>query len=96
MSEWQPIETAPKDGTWIVGLCSCSIQSYGAPKPFVFTTRWVSEFWEGWEQDGEDTKRRVMSDLSHWRGHEEPTHWMPLPEPPHNPALLAATAANAS
>ncbi len=59
MAEWQPIETAPQDGTRIL----------------VFTVHGdieISEWYticifdpptEGWNSN-------------------EPTHWMPLPEPP--------------
>lgn len=67
MTEWQPIETAPKDA---------DIQ-LGGPG-------WVRHgYWDKYEKvHGAWTSGRVSS----W-GYEEvelldPTHWMPLPEPP--------------
>lgn len=63
MSEWQPIETAPKDewilvfGTHTRSLCP------------VLTVRWDGDEW----QSGDDG----------YRPYVVPTHWMPLPEPPH-------------
>jgi hypothetical protein len=66
---WQPIETAPKDGT-----------------PILITrpTEWQCE--EGWHV--------VRWDDDWWQVHDgkfdcplrgpDPTHWMPLPVPPHN------------
>lgn len=66
MSEWQPIETAPKDGTWVLGwapgwtvvtMAWCDIPLYPvSDKPY-------------WAQGG--AQRAVPA-----------THWMPLPEPP--------------
>jgi hypothetical protein len=61
-SGWQPIETAPKDGTWFLAH---------EPGESMKAMRW-------------DTDTR---DKNHaWRDHEllkyEPTHWMPLPDPP--------------
>lgn len=69
--EWQPIETAPKDGTWV----------------FVGHALWQFPIIARW-----DMNHRVhvecWSDIdslpigySAEYGHE-PTHWMPLPEPP--------------
>lgn len=59
---WQPIKTAPKDGTsilghWAGGQYDCSIQ----------VVKWHKECW--WEPN-EDFPR------------SNPTHWMPLPDPP--------------
>lgn len=62
MSEWQPIETAPKDGTailvWTGRRCTCANWSNRQFK------RWNN----GWDHDR--------------NGFIDPTHWMPLPEPP--------------
>ena len=70
--DWQPIETAPKDGTWILGLndrgnCSVIMWSTNALRRdevgegwiIPFSTGEISPFWE-----------------------ERVTHWMPLPAPP--------------
>jgi hypothetical protein len=60
--EWQPIETAPKDGTPVMIYDpEFSIKVYVAA--WMYDFQWV-------EADGEH--------------HLEfnPTHWMPLPEPP--------------
>ena len=74
MSGWQPIETAPKDGTAILVYF---------PKDFFDRKRnhqtvvyWaIKDPWvTGWEVYG-------GSFLS-----IEPTHWMPLPDPPPTPA----------
>ena len=72
-SQWQPIETAPRDGTPLLLFSP-------APDKWKFaggnTTSgaliWVSG---GWRETGG------------WRGdyHKDPpTHWMPLPDPPKN------------
>lgn len=63
MSEWQPIETAPKDGTVLLGY-----ENKAGVEMFTFRwcehRGWISEIpWGDWD--------RV-----------DPTHWMPLPEPP--------------
>ena len=69
MSEWQPIETAPKDGTRVL-----IAWNNGCDKGV------VSAYWEpgyfgniGW------TEFQLRSD--YW-GPDTPTHWMPLPKPP--------------
>ena len=71
MTDWQTIETAPKDGT--------SILLYG--------------YWEGEIHSIEDEKNIWMAQYTYgdWliNGGDyygsyvrNPTHWMPLPEPP--------------
>lgn len=74
MSEWKPIETAPKDGTRILVLTM-----YGdieCADWYVFTT-------PRYEGVKDDLYRRVEDKTSEgWNCSSSPTHWMPLPEPP--------------
>lgn len=68
---WQPIETAPKDGTeiliWGIGLCCSS------------AVCWLSHDIDWWHvEDGKHGPWPI-------RG-ASPTHWMPLPAPPRSPA----------
>jgi hypothetical protein len=69
---WQPIETAPRDGTIILGVMAGNHPETG--KPFVpAVVSWDEEF--GWLEGYED--------LEEYKPHDWPlTHWMPLPEPP--------------
>lgn len=68
---WQPIETAPKDGTWVI---------IGG---------------RGWRNRGfyvDDPEKHCCEETGWYTLHDEvlyryalePTHWMPLPEPPEN------------
>jgi hypothetical protein len=68
--EWRPIETAPKDGTWIVAWC---VHPYASsmtqPDEYVgpVVASWIDHNGGGWT----------------WHGHlGNFTHWMPLPPPP--------------
>jgi len=79
---WQPIETAPKDGTPVLLFAEASIQHDSAPKPFVHVSRWVRETREWWEPKSAWKMRLVVEDASHWESWEIPTRWMPLPSPP--------------
>lgn len=70
MTEWQPIETAPKDGTALLG------KDVAGDWPFVM--KWEGEprapnggYWAYCEA--------LLSDVA---GEATPTHWMPLPDPP--------------
>ncbi|MCA3186971.1 MAG: DUF551 domain-containing protein [Cupriavidus sp.] len=78
MSEWQPIETAPKDGR-VVLLC---VKVNGSP--FVATGGYDSH-WTGqcWVLDN----RRIPSGSSI-------THWMPLPKPPADAVEAAGAESN--
>jgi len=99
-SEWQPIETAPKDGTWILGFEIDDNESC--------IVRWSSkeDYIERSKKEGTATRLICARFLAgcferrehkrHWRyGADEgwihyeddsvylnPTHWMPIPEPP--------------
>lgn len=69
MSDWQPIETAPRDGTTVLAGAQGRDGHLWHPLPLRFLDgRWRADFAEGG-----------------WRSIDpQPTHWMPLPEPPSN------------
>ena len=69
MTDWQPIETAPKDGTVIclAGYCDDDTWAVGS--------RWF--FWADYWR-----KYREPFGEGFGRGTPAPTHWMPLPPPP--------------
>lgn len=69
MSEWQPIETAPKDGTAVDLWCSNQMERY---------TDCI--FHNGhWQRLDLDFDRMEWVKLE---SYEAPTHWMSPPEPP--------------
>jgi hypothetical protein len=69
MTDWQPIETAPKDGTVIDLWCW----------PYNGQARRMTGYWwvrgVGWRTD----LRENDIAKSKWN---KPTHWMPMPAPP--------------
>lgn len=72
MNKWRLIETAPKDGTWIL-LAGGNTQDNGDTK------RSVVACWGGrsWDYSYEEDSWNV------WRcSYADPTHWMPLPDAP--------------
>jgi len=67
-SEWRTIETAPKDGTWILLMG----ESGYINRPYrVHVGNWGERDW--WMQS---------EDCSFEDDGGPPTHWMPLPDPP--------------
>ena len=90
MAEWQPIETAPRDGTLILGWTDVGVD-YDGKGPRLLLIRWRQSEYEDWitERPDENTvvKRRRIHDTSGWISEADeysvkPTHWMPLPDPP--------------
>lgn len=84
MGDWQPIETAPKDGRKFGAWCVSDQGAGGARFPDVQMRGDGSGFgyvvhlrngvaWQYLDARGQD------SIFPKW----VPTHWMPLPEPPH-------------
>lgn len=79
LSAWQPIETAPRDGTWILlAGGECSDDSGGTEQRRVVTGQWTNyrngctgkqyERWQfAWHDGGYDGE------------YKQPTHWMPVP-----------------
>lgn len=69
MMHWQPIETAPKDGSHVLAWRS------GWDRPawvrWVWNPRVGREFWN----DADEWDAYELES-------EPPTHWMPLPDPP--------------
>lgn len=77
MSEWQPIKTAPRDGTRII--------LYQAGEGVDFAV-WEDTSYETWERISETQKELVSITEGHWESSIlsmwAPTHWMPRPKPP--------------
>lgn len=76
MSEWKPIETAPKDGTEIIGMYM-HIDTQIVNNIFWMADDPDFDNEEGWwSYTMSEVSRTLLDD---WR---TPTHWMPLPELP--------------
>jgi len=79
LREWQPIETAPKSKTILLfAVTDVDPVDGGRVRNWMMATGW----WHpGYENDAKVTPWC-------WDGHQvpkygvQPTHWMPLPEPP--------------
>jgi hypothetical protein len=88
MSEWQSIESAPKDGTAII----VSVRGFHPRRPcangmFVTTARWVWSDNKVGEQGDRHPLEGAFLELNNdwsdeWGGNLGPTHWQPLPPPP--------------
>ena len=74
MSEWQDIETAPKDGT-VVDLWVLDFEGEGVRRA---ACRWDTFNDNGWEQMYAEIES--FCELTDKR--EIITHWMPLSDPP--------------
>lgn len=91
MNEWQPIETAPKDGTKVLGFGSGTDRGvWPADKKMpemMCVIYWSWHEVDDFEDAGEGLFKKVKKiALEMWQPHGphffKPTHWMPLPEPP--------------
>ncbi len=86
MSDWQPIETAPRDGTYFVACRA------GEPDSLEVGC-YDQLFWPEYVEVDGGLFRREMKPIYDWRGFNNMhrmTHWMPLPNPPPSPSLPQA------
>ena len=77
--QWLPIETAPRDGTWVL-LCGGKTDSSEYHKN---KTRPVVGQWTNWLNGQKYDKGRwqfAWYDGGYYGEYEGPTHWMPLPD----------------
>lgn len=80
---WQPIETAPRDGTDIL------VYYEFATVPIAHIARWDDgEMWDSTGFSSQEEAAGWWSNIESFvsqhklSGYNTPTHWMPLPEPP--------------
>jgi hypothetical protein len=70
---WQPIETAPKDGTRILLWDTDE----------VVIAKW-DDISTGGAKGWQIAVVNMHSNLNYYEAAYNPTHWMPLPEPPYD------------
>ena len=74
--DWQPIETAPRDGTPIL-IFDPTKSSHDQIDGLRFDdARYAIGYWRVWKENGEWMWGNRNS------AYNSPTHWMPLPDPP--------------
>jgi hypothetical protein len=81
--KWNPIETAPKDGSEILGYrkdCGILLIRYTAPIDFMTDTE--MENLDDFSAESYDWFCADFIGGERLDGDTCPTHWMPLPEPP--------------
>jgi hypothetical protein len=71
MVDWQPIETAPKDGTRIL--------LWDTDEAVV--AKW-DDISMGGAKGWQIAVVKLIGDVNYYEATFNPTHWMPLPEPP--------------
>lgn len=77
MSDWQPIQTAPKDGTW-VDLWAVDWNDNGKRIPnCIWDDKWLTFIFPDYFPALDDCVDVFVKDDEY-----VPTHWMPIPEPP--------------
>ena len=77
MSDWQPIDTAPKDGTWILLGGGRTDDEKGDRS--IAVGQWTNYL------NGSETEwhwQFAWYDGGYYGFYEEPTHWMQLPKAP--------------
>ena len=74
---WQPIETAPKDGSIFV-----TINAHFPDE--IEVCQYDPTLWDGFNERPDGLYEKVTQIVSEWSSNNfhRATHWMPLPEPP--------------
>lgn len=81
MSAWQPIETAPRDGSWVLlagGTCA-SDEGDNSGRPV--SGQWTS-YLNGTTAPEYGRWQFAWYDGGYYGEYLDPTHWMPLPPEP--------------
>lgn len=91
---WQPIETAPKDGTEIIGVF---FRRYdGVEQPTIYgpwTMAWDGRKWRS-SWDGQEVISYMDDFGTQYKEPDiDPTHWQPVPKPPLDPLPMTAERA---
>lgn len=82
MNRWKPIETAPRDGTAVLVMSDdWPGTSSGRAEECCGHNTYVAEWWSE-ENNGHGAWICYMSSPCEPECPVEPTHWMPLPDPP--------------
>lgn len=77
--KWQPIETAPKDGTLIlISFGEKGVRAVSWDSPWADPVTLENGIWCVDDDKHGPYPLRGYNDV----GYNAPTHWMPLPEPP--------------
>jgi len=81
MTDWKPIETAPRDGTWVIlegefsgGDTSKALVGQWVGGVYPWRVMQSESFWDC----GPVPENSIFNHWAEGRVH----HWMPLPEPP--------------
>lgn len=80
---WRPIDTAPMDGTEIIGVFHRRYDEDGPATVYgPWTVAWDGRKWRS-SWDGSEVISYMSDFGTEYKGPDiEPTHWMALPEPP--------------
>ena len=73
-NDWRPIETAPQDGSKVL------VTGIGDFGWFMTDAKWLHGAWHIFHPDEDDYTVEIFN----------PTHWMPLPPPPHGASASGA------
>ena len=79
MTQWQPVETAPKDRVILI---------YGKPSNLILDGNFLTVFHRAaiFTAEWDDIDASFVLSGGSWLGpFVNPTHWMPLPDPPKEP-----------
>ena len=76
---WQPIETAPRDGTWILLMGGEIVYGWHSPSVPPMVVGQYTTHLNG--QEVEPHWQFAWYDGGYYGEYENPTHWMPLPAP---------------
>jgi len=83
MTDWQPIETAPKDGSWVL-ITSYNTANWSDGVDRSYWQTQTAHFINGhWVTESYPDSHYGYMEVEYLTTYADgPTHWMPLPAPP--------------